>query len=83
MVFLFLRLLRRGTRGEGFSIGNIQNPLAGGGHPRESKSLNERSVQGMRAVYLVLFVALILALGAYPESESSAYVESGTSVYFK
>lgn len=49
----------------------------------------------MRAVYLVLFVALILTLGAleviaersvsaaYPESESSAYLESGTSVYFK
>jgi hypothetical protein len=59
------------------------------------KRLNERSLQAMRAVYLVLFVALILALGtleviaersvsaAYLESESSAYPESGTSVYFK
>ena len=49
----------------------------------------------MRAVYLVLFVALILALGAleviaersvsaaYLESELPAYPESGTSVYFK
>jgi hypothetical protein len=52
-------------------------------------------MQAMRAVYLVLFVALILALGAleviaersvsaaYLESDSSAYPESGTSVYFK
>jgi hypothetical protein len=49
----------------------------------------------MRAVYLVLAVALILALGAleviagrsvsaaYPEFETSEYTESGTAVYFK
>lgn len=49
----------------------------------------------MRAVYLVLAVVLILALGAleviaersvsaaYPEFETSQYTESGTAVYFK
>ena len=49
----------------------------------------------MRAVYLVLVVALMLVLGtleiiaersvsaAYPESESSEYPESSSAVYFK
>ena len=49
----------------------------------------------MRAVYLVVVVALVLVLAtleviaersvsaAYPEFETSEYTESGTAVYFK
>jgi hypothetical protein len=57
-------------------------------------NLNKGSSQAMRAVYVVLLVALVLVLGtleviaersvsaSYPDS-GVAFPESGTSVYFK
>ena len=74
------------------SQSEISRILRAEGRIQENSNAWAKGVwQGMRAVYLVLIVALVLALGAleviaertvssaYPE----AYPESSTDVYFK